>query len=144
MKVKVPRTERNPRSTSTSEFAGVSWDEARKLWVSSLYIDGNNLYLGGFRYEFEAALVRDHYARKYFGDRAICNFSYSVFPLPKSSDRRPRSEHGKFIYFRWNKYVVQICSSQVRRHIGMYEKLEEAIKVRDEECKKLMINPYKY
>lgn len=41
--------------SSTSSYVGVSWDNARQKWLSQIYINGKNKYLGHYDSEFVAS-----------------------------------------------------------------------------------------
>jgi hypothetical protein len=46
---------------ATSSFIGVSWRPRNKKWVSTLFVNGKNVYLGLFTNEVDAAQSRDDY-----------------------------------------------------------------------------------
>lgn len=58
----------------TSRYKGVSWSRARHRWVAFIKINYQNIYLGGFAEEVDAARAYDKAARQYFGDFANPNF----------------------------------------------------------------------
>ena len=44
--VTVRQNSQNRHSRKTSKYPGVSWDDRRKGWIASVYIDGSSKYLG--------------------------------------------------------------------------------------------------
>jgi len=40
---------------SSSEYTGVCWDKSRNKWISHIYINGKNKYLGRFENELDAS-----------------------------------------------------------------------------------------
>lgn len=50
-------------STSTSKFAGVSWNSQYKMWTAIVCFNRKNKWLGRFPTEIEAAHARDAYLR---------------------------------------------------------------------------------
>ena len=58
----------------TSEFKGVSWDNAISKWRPRIKHNGKQCYLGIFTDEIDAALAYDEAARIYFGPFARANF----------------------------------------------------------------------
>ncbi len=66
---------RNTSSTkgSTSKYLGVSFNTARKKWVSVITVDGKVNFLGYFMVERAAAHAYDIAAEKYFGEFANRN-----------------------------------------------------------------------
>ncbi len=65
---------RKPNRKSTSIYKGVSWSQSDKKWMSRIYIDGKNRYLGCYKTQIEAAKAYDHAAKKYHGEFAYLNF----------------------------------------------------------------------
>lgn len=45
------------KKNKTSKYTGVSWDKARKLWCSQIYVKGNRINLGYFTDEHDAHLA---------------------------------------------------------------------------------------
>jgi hypothetical protein len=64
---------RRPR-VLTSQYKGVCWHKRRNKWQASIYCDKQNIHLGTFSNEIEAAKAYDQAAVKYFGEFAYLNF----------------------------------------------------------------------
>lgn len=58
----------------TSKYKGVCWDKSRNKWASKLCFNGNNIHIGRFETEIEAAKAYDAKARELFGEFAHTNF----------------------------------------------------------------------
>ena len=48
----------------SSKFTGVSYKSKSKKWESAIWIDGNNIYLGSYNNEIDAALKYNEYIIK--------------------------------------------------------------------------------
>jgi hypothetical protein len=59
---------------SSSKYIGVSWDKSRNKWTVSININNKAKFLGRFKYEIEAAKVRDQATLKYYGEYGNLNF----------------------------------------------------------------------
>lgn len=64
----------NPYRGSSSAFKGISWHKGGHKWQAFIKTDGQNIYLGCFMSEIEAAKAYDIAAKKYFGEFALTNF----------------------------------------------------------------------
>lgn len=62
----------------TSKYKGVSKWGDRKGWKASIAVDKQDVHLGTFLVEEEAAKAYDAAARLYFGEFAFCNFPISA------------------------------------------------------------------
>lgn len=62
------------RRKATSAFKGVSWDRVREKWTAHISVDGNQVNLGRFPSEAEAARVYDAAALAAWGEFAYLNF----------------------------------------------------------------------
>ncbi len=62
-----------PHAESSSKFVGVCWHKKDKKWQAQIAVNGKQTYLGQFNTEREAALVRDEYAKKHYGEFAYLN-----------------------------------------------------------------------
>lgn len=58
---------------STSSFKGVSWDKFRLKWKATIKHEGNQVFLGRFLDEKEAAIAYNKAASEYFGEYARLN-----------------------------------------------------------------------
>ena len=64
---------RGKRNTS-SRFKGVSWKTDQQKWYAAIYVDKQDLHLGRFDDEMEAARAYDAAAHEHFGGYARLNF----------------------------------------------------------------------
>jgi hypothetical protein len=69
---------RNGKST-TSNYKGACWSPAIKRWIAQICIDSNNIYIGGFKTQRQAALHYDAAARQLHGEFACLNFPNGPF-----------------------------------------------------------------
>lgn len=65
---------RKKPSGCASAFKGVAWNCHVKSWQARIKMNGKGKHIGYFNTEGEAALAYDHFARKFFKDRARLNF----------------------------------------------------------------------
>lgn len=65
---------RRPQRNGTSCYKGVSWNKQWQRWVSKIYPNGKNIFLGYYASEIEAAKIYDVAAIKFFGEYAFLNF----------------------------------------------------------------------
>jgi hypothetical protein len=65
---------RGKHKDTTSSYKGVCWNKHDKRWRAQITLEGENIYLGGYKDEQEAALVYDAAARKHYGAYANTNF----------------------------------------------------------------------
>jgi len=63
---------------SSSRYLGVSLMARDQVWVSQIYVDGTQRYLGRFQAEMDAAAAYDLAAKKHFGVFANLNFPDGV------------------------------------------------------------------
>jgi hypothetical protein len=62
------------RRVGTSKFKGVHWNKLRKKWRAKIGINDQQIYLGSFNSEIEAAKTYDKAAKMFFGEFAHTNF----------------------------------------------------------------------
>jgi AP2 domain/HNH endonuclease len=65
---------RKKQGNCSSKYKGVCWSKHARKWVVHIKIDYQQVYLGYFKDEVEAALAYDEAARKNFGEFARTNF----------------------------------------------------------------------
>lgn len=63
------------RSTNSSGYRGVCWNNQRQKWLAQIQIGHDHKYLGLFPTAIEAARAYDTAARKYFGDNCFQNIN---------------------------------------------------------------------
>jgi hypothetical protein len=81
------------RKDNISGYRGVSWIEARNVWIARIRANGRNIYLGTFRTPEAAARAYDNAAYDYFGEFAATNFEIDLFEdTPVISIRRCRTK----------------------------------------------------
>ena len=61
------------KDNTHSNFKGVSFDKARKLWRANIHANGKQISLGRFKTEMAAALAYNKAATKYYGEYAWLN-----------------------------------------------------------------------
>lgn len=59
---------------NTSGFKGIVYRKDRKTYDSTIYVDGEQIYLGAYHTAEEAARAYDAAAREWFGRHAVLNF----------------------------------------------------------------------
>lgn len=64
---------------SASKYLGVWWDENNKKWEAQIKVHYKQKYLGQFKSEKEAAIVRDKAAIELHGAFASLNFPLTLF-----------------------------------------------------------------
>jgi hypothetical protein len=64
-------------SVHSSRYKGVTWHKGRGRWVAQLEVSGNNVWLGRFRSEEQAALAYNLAAKEAFGEFALLNEVHS-------------------------------------------------------------------
>ncbi len=62
------------RKDNTSGYKGVSWDKRNKKWVTQIYFQDKQNFLGYFNDKIEAAKAYDKKAIELFGEFAKTNF----------------------------------------------------------------------
>ena len=72
--VKQNSQNKSSKKKSTSKYIGVSFNTIKNKWVSQIYINNKNTFLGYFNNEEHAAKVRDIATKKYFGEYGNLNF----------------------------------------------------------------------
>lgn len=70
-----PAQNRRPKSTSLSQYAGITWHKKAQKWQAQIGLNGKVLYIGLFGDEINAAKAYDAKAIELFGSFACLNFS---------------------------------------------------------------------
>lgn len=70
---------RKPKDGCTSKFKGVSWHKASGKWRVRVKINKQEIYLGLFTDETEAAKIYDKNAQKFFGEYALTNADLNLY-----------------------------------------------------------------
>lgn len=71
-KITFPKNRGYKRSDSKSKYLGVGYRD--KFYVSKVYTEDKDIYIGCFENEIDAAKARDIIELEYFGNNAILNF----------------------------------------------------------------------
>lgn len=58
---------------TSSQYKGVHWHKRDKRWFATICFEKENIYLGDFRDEVDAARAYNEAALKYFGEFAVFN-----------------------------------------------------------------------
>jgi hypothetical protein len=61
-------------SRSSSKFKGVAWKKSHNRWRARIMVNRQDIFLGYFDDEKDAAMAYDNAARLYFSEFARCNF----------------------------------------------------------------------
>lgn len=98
------------KKTTSSKCVGVSWNERRQKWKSTIHIDGKNKHLGYFANEFDASVFYKNALLAYNNGQEI-----------KTKDNKFSSKY-KGVYWRkdCSKWVAQITINGKRKHLGKF------------------------
>ncbi|MFC3468132.1 AP2 domain-containing protein [Staphylococcus saprophyticus] len=72
---------------NSSKYKGVSWNEKRKCWVSSISVCGKPKYLGGYKNEDEAAKVYNQAVLDFLDGESYLNI------IGEDNRNKPRNYH---------------------------------------------------
>lgn len=129
---------RNKEKVSTdSKYYGVIWHKNSKKWCCQISVEQINLW-GFYDKEEDAAwhynLWIDEYKLEFAKKNEIEKPQNFVKwePLEKNGENLPKG-----IYLEKNRYSVRASVDKKQRRFGMYDTLEEAIKVRNEKLKEI-------
>jgi DUF971 family protein len=73
-KSQAQQNQKPQQRNKSSEYKGVSRLKNRGKWMAYIKVNGNDVYLGVYKQEIDAALAYDEAAEKYFGEFARPNF----------------------------------------------------------------------
>jgi hypothetical protein len=68
-------SKKKKKKNGESRFKGVSWKKTHSKWRARIMVDRQEIFLGHFSTEIEAALAYDRAALHYFKEYARCNFT---------------------------------------------------------------------
>jgi len=80
------------RTRGTSKYKGVFWNYANSKWLSAIRTKKEQIHLGCFDSEIEAAQAYDSAALKYHGRFALTNEMLGLLPIIKLGQERPMAE----------------------------------------------------
>lgn len=134
------------KRTNQSKYMGVYFNKATGKYSTYITFEGQPFYLGCLSNERDAALVRDFYSRKYYGDTAHINIKDSRL---KNQDEVNRlliaSSSKKTKYYGVSKankslYRARLRYGGVNYNCGLYKTDTEAAKARDAKVIELGLN----
>ncbi len=64
---------RKLRRRTTSKYKGVCWHKRSKKWIVRIGVNGNNITIGSYLTQEEAATEYNKMALKYYGEYAFLN-----------------------------------------------------------------------
>ena len=129
----------------TPEGSGLSYDKKRDRWIVIIWVDGLKISLSTYGNKEDAIAVRAEALPIKFGDVSSCN--QLMQDLIKKHTRiewckklKERKPEVKFWVER-NKFVTRMLTNPGRKHIGIFETEDEAIKAWYAEVERVTI-PY--
>lgn len=134
---------------TTSAYRGVYRPNARSLWQAAYGSRGDQLRLGRWPTEREAAQAHDRALLYYGGDIALLNFPrarHNLRPTPAKDLRREAHEcfkrmtHSKFrgvTLARSGRWVASIQAEHASYHLGTFDDEEDAAKSYDRAARRL-------
>lgn len=114
-------------SKITSQYLGVTWNEANQCWMAQIKHDGKNVYLGQYGTDFDAHLAYLHAKRDLHDEADIC--AVELPTPPPRIDRRRKSSSVNGVSYDNNrkKWCARPLVNGKRKHIGYFASEEEAI-----------------
>ena len=116
------------KKNGTSQYTGVTWNKNVNKWKSQIYINGKKKHLGLFEKEDEAYEVYQKALKMYHeGDLSFL---------------KPKEFSSKYKGVSWhksaNKWTSQITINGKKKHLGLFEKEDEAYEVYQKALKELL------
>lgn len=134
------------KNTTESEYMGVYLNKVTNKYLSYITYEGQLYYLGSFNEKRDAALVRDFYSRKYYGDKAHINVTDEsltsedeVKKLVAKSSNKKTGYHGVTQVTK-NLYRARLRHKGIDYDFGLHRSAIEAAKARDKEILRLGLN----
>lgn len=134
------------KNSSKSKYMGVYLNATSKKYLSYITYERQLYYLGSFNTEIDAALVRDFFSRKYYGDKAHINIpdqrlksEEEVNKLIADSSSKKTGYYGVTKATK-NLYRARLRHKGVNYDFGLHKTAIEAARVRDREILKLGLN----
>lgn len=106
---------------TTSRYKGVSRCTKTGKWVVHIRTYGKCTHLGQYTSEYEAAIVYDTYARKYFGSCAHLNFPYQQHDVFFKPRKLTSSFRGVYWNNQLSKWSSSISFNRERFRLGYFE-----------------------
>lgn len=117
---------------NTSGFKGVSFDQKRSLWKSSV----NGSFIGRFDTKEDAAREYNKAAFKLWGEYAKLNDVYPKFPTSEKPRMKRSNTSGYFgVWKRGRKWVAEIRPNGVKHNLGAFFEKTDAARAYDAAAK---------
>jgi len=133
------------KNIETPEGSGLSYSKQRDNWVTIIWIEGTKIQLGTYKDKEYAIQVRKEALDiKYGGTqpcleglRKIINKHTRIEWCKKLKERKPEIK----FWVERNKFITRMSTNPGRKHIGIFETKDEAIKAWYAEVERVTI-PY--
>lgn len=129
------------RKNSKSIFRGVRLSQNR--WSSSIVVDGQEIKLGRFLTQREAAVAYNEAAIHHFGEYAALNDLSAISPdddKPLLQRHTQSSYVGVYPDNRSHKWIAQIMVNRIKTYIGQFDTDEQAAHAYDSFVKEHNLN----
>lgn len=134
------------KSANASEYMGVYFNKNTKKYLAYITYEGQLYYLGCFNEKRDAALVRDFYSRKYYGEKAHINIKDERLSSEEDVKKLiEKSSKKKIKYYGVTQVTKNLFRARLRHKginydFGLYKSAIEAARVRDREILRLGLN----
>lgn len=120
------------RKGTTSQYKGVSWGQKSQCWTAAIDEGGQDVYLGHFDDEEEAAIAYNYAARRLYGEYARLNPVPGRPPLPGRLKKRS-GKTSRYVGVSWS-LRYQCWRAEIRVNykliwLGRFDSEEEAARV---------------